>query len=407
MFNLKSFITEQRNVHMEHLEDNVLNAGVDGAKRSLIFLTRLVRLLSGHSRSKLNISTKWDGAPAIFAGIDPRDGKFFVAKKGVFAKNPKVYKTNKDIDADTSGDLAAKLKIALKHLPELKIKGVIQGDLLYSKSSLKKVNINGEPHLSFHPNTIVYTVPMNTPLSKEMLASKLGIVWHTQYQGNSFEDMHAVFGQPIAMHLAKSKNVWFTDAVYKDVSGSANFTANETKDIRKDLNAAIRTYKSIDKKMLNDISNNHELVIRVKAFYNTYVRAGEVVNDTKSFTRDLVNHIMDYYTKQASTKKTERGKAVQFEKQKSLLKHFVNPPKVQKIFDLMLQLNSVKLKIVDKLNKNRTLNTFLLTDKGYQVTSPEGYVAIDHLGKNAVKLVDRLNFSYANFSPNVKKGWTK
>ena len=51
--------------------------------------------------------------------------------------------------------------------------------------------------------------------------------------------------------------------------------------------------------------------------------------------------------------------------------------------------------------------TFLKTRKGYRTTGQEGYVAIDKLGGDAVKIVDRMEFSFANFSPTILKGWDK
>ncbi len=137
MISFNKYLVEAKNTHMEHLEDNVLNGGVDGARQSINFLQSLRDMLAGNSNTKINTSVKWDGAPAVFAGIDPRDGKFFVAKKGIFNKNPKVYKTPAEVRADTSGDLAEKLLICLKYLPELNIKGVIQGDLMFTESDLK------------------------------------------------------------------------------------------------------------------------------------------------------------------------------------------------------------------------------------------------------------------------------
>jgi len=127
MKTFSNFLSEQKNTHMTHIEDKVLYGGVNGTREAIFALRDMRNMLSGHGGS---VSVKWDGAPAIFAGIDPSDKKFFVAKKGIFNKNPKVYKTPADIDADTSGDLAAKLKEALKHLPKLGIKGVVQGDCL-------------------------------------------------------------------------------------------------------------------------------------------------------------------------------------------------------------------------------------------------------------------------------------
>ena len=118
--NFKEFISEQKNTHMTHIEDKVLYGGVDGTRQAILALRSLRDMLGGVKDG--NVSVKWDGAPAIFCGIDPRDGKFFVAKKGIFNVSPKVYKTNSDIDDDTSGDLNAKLKAALKYLPDLGIR---------------------------------------------------------------------------------------------------------------------------------------------------------------------------------------------------------------------------------------------------------------------------------------------
>ena len=99
------------------------------------------------------------GAPAVFAGIDPNDGQFFVAKKGIFNKNPKVYKSHADIEEDTSGDLQTKLKIAYDELSKLGIRGVVQGDIMFTSNDLKTETIDGEKYLTFHPNTIMYAIP--------------------------------------------------------------------------------------------------------------------------------------------------------------------------------------------------------------------------------------------------------
>ena len=93
--NFKEFISEQKNTHMTHIEDKVLYGGVDGTRQAILALRSLRDMLGGVKDG--NVSVKWDGAPAIFAGTDPRDGKFFVAKKGIFNVSPKVYKTNSDI----------------------------------------------------------------------------------------------------------------------------------------------------------------------------------------------------------------------------------------------------------------------------------------------------------------------
>ena len=124
---------------MTHIEDKVIYGGVNGTRQAILALRSLRDMLKGEKDGSLSL--KWDGAPAIFAGIDPRDGAFFVAKKGIFNKTPKVYKTAADVDADTSGDLAVKLKQALQHLPKLGIKGVIQGDFLFGPGDIKTQKI--------------------------------------------------------------------------------------------------------------------------------------------------------------------------------------------------------------------------------------------------------------------------
>lgn len=281
MLTFKSYLSESKNTHMEHLEDNILNNGVDGTRDSINFLRSLRDMLAGTAKSKVNVTVKWDGAPAVFAGIDPSDGKFFVAKKGIFNKNPKVYKTAADVDADTSGDLNTKLKLALAELPKLGIKGVVQGDFLYAKEDLKVVDIEGEPHITFHPNTIVYAVPKNSALGKEILGSKIGVVWHTTYRGDSFESMSASFGEEIASGLKKVKGVWSVDALYRDVSGTANFTADETAEVTAILSQAGRLFNTIKRETFNGISDNDDTLIKVKTFVNSKIRQGERIKNTK------------------------------------------------------------------------------------------------------------------------------
>ena len=295
MLQFKSFITESKNTHMEHLEDNILNAGVEGARQSINFLRSLRDMLAGNSTKSVNVTIKWDGAPAVFAGTDPSDGKFFVAKKGIFNKDPKVYKTPADIDADTSGDLNAKLKLALEELPKLGIKGVIQGDFLYSKEDLREVVIDGEPYITFHPNTIVYAVPKDSQLARTILASRIGVVWHTKYRGDTLESMSASFGEEIASGLKQTKTVWSVDALYRDVSGSANFNAEETKQITELLSKAGKIFSGLKRSSLDGMSNNEELLIRVKAFINAKVKAGERIGDTRKFVDDLIKYVHDYY----------------------------------------------------------------------------------------------------------------
>jgi len=408
MKKFSNFLIEDKNTHMEHLEDAVLNGGVNGTRQAINLLRSMRDMLSGNSSRGVSTTVKWDGAPAIFAGQDPRDGEFFVAKKGIFNKNPKVYKTAEEVDADTSGELATKLKDALKYLPELGITGVIQGDFLFSKSDLKSEVYDGEKVTTFHPNTIVYSVPSKSPLGNTIRQAKIGIVWHTIYTGTSFETMKASFGKEIASKLRKSKNVWSVDAMFTDVSGSATFTDKETKQITKLLSEAGKLFSKLDAKTLNGISDDALLLQKVKTHFNTKVRDGQKITNVKSHVKGLVNYIVAFYDKEAGKRKSEKGKNKQIEKRDDVLKFFsnANVRHLENIFTMMNLLIDAKEMIIRKMDQASNITTLLRTKDGFQVTAPEGYVAIDTDG-SALKLVDRMQFSQANFSPEFIKGWQK
>ena len=409
MKNFNSYLIEQKNTHMEHIEDNVLNGGVDGAREAINFLRSLRDMLSGNAKTTVDATVKWDGAPAVFAGIDPNDNKFFVAKKGIFNKNAKVYKTEADIDADTSGDLADKLKAALQEFSKLGITGVIQGDLLFTKGDTKDITYNGVKHITFHPNTIVYAVPKDTPLGRQIARARIGVVWHTTYTGDSFETMRASFAKPIAQTLTDTSRVFSTDAVYRDVSGKAMMTEKETAAITAILSDAGKIFNKIDRATLNGISDNDELLMRTKTFLNTKVRAGERMGNTTKLTKDLMKYLMDYFGKEEGKRKTEKGKSGVRGRQASVMDYFTKTDnrKVKLIFDLMDKIVQAKEIIIKKMDQAATINTLLSTKDGYKVTGQEGFVAVDRMKGNAVKLVDRLQFSHANFSADVQKGWQK
>lgn len=394
---------------MTHVEDLVFDGGVEGTRQAINFLRDLRDMLAGHSKTKVTATVKWDGAPAIFAGIDPRDKKFFVAKKGVFNKDPKVYKTNADIDADTQGDLAAKLKVALAEFKKLGIKsGVYQGDLMFTDDK-KIATINGEKYVTFHPNTIVYAVPVGTELANKIVKAKIGVVWHTTYTGNSFESMTASFGQSIINKMTHTPSVWMDDANYKDYSGTATFTQTETAELTAILSQAGKLFSEIPSQTLNAIKDNDDLNMAVNTYNNSKVRAGEQITDTHAHVVGLFNYIHDKYQKEIDTKKTEKGKQAQEAKRSAVLSFFANHDKasIVKIFDLVNLLAKAKLMIVNKMNEAGHINTFLKTTNGYKVTGVEGFVAIDHLTGGAVKIVDRLEFSKSNFSPDIIKGWQR
>lgn len=405
----KEYITEAKegkNLHLEHIEDNVLNRGVAGARESIDFLRALRDMLAGHAQSKVNVTTKWDGAPAIFAGVNPENGKFFVGTKSVFSKNAKLNYTEKDIDDNHPGEgLNEKLKIALTYLPKLGIKNILQGDMMFTKSDLKRETIGGEEFITFQPNTIVYAVPADSKLAKTIAAAQLGIIFHTSYTGKDIENMRASFNIDIG-HLTTTKDVWFRDASFTDASGSATFTDKETAEITSILSSAGRLFQSIPALSLNRISASETILTQIKTFNNSKVRAGQAIRDTRAHVNELMKTVEDKLNKEILAAKKEETKQKRIKEKNEIMRFYrANSVQLKSIFDLMNFLVEAKLMIIRKLETIRSIGTFVRTDNGFKITAPEGFVAVDRLKGNALKLVDRLEFSYQNFT--AQKAWDK
>lgn len=387
------------NTHMEHLEDLVLNNGIKGANDALNFLEALRDSLTSSSKNAINATVKWDGAPAIVVGRT--DNKLFVSTKSYFNKTPVMYYSPKEIDAaDLNPDLADKLKRALHFLKDLSIgpNTVIQGDFLYTKDDIKTQVIDSKTYLIFHPNTIVYAVPKDSELANQILQSEIGIVFHTTVS----HDM-----KPFKMRWVQPLDkVWMIDAEYQDLSGSATMTKDEIKDLNRELDYANKAFKRIDTRVIKEISECKHLLSFIKVHHNLHIREGQDILSPMVYTKSLQNYLIQRVKKEIDALKTESG---QERKKLALAKviAFSKMPlyRVASIFEMQMHLAKAKKIIINKLNKASKLSTFLKTNNGFKVTGEEGYVAIDRKG-NTVKLVDRLEFSYSNFNPEIVKGWT-
>ena len=404
MFTFDSFLTEEKNLHLEHLEDEVLNSGIVGTRGAINFLQSLRDMLAGNVKSSVNVTVKWDGAPAIFAGINPENGQFFVGTKGVFNKNAKINYSHDDIDRNhPSSGLNQKLKVALTELSKLGIKDVIQGDMMFTQDDLKKETIDGKQYITFQPNTIVYAIPVEN--AAKILSSSMGIVFHTTYSGKTMEGMSASFSVNLK-GLSKNAGVWFSDAEYKDTSGTINFNKDETTDITNVLSSAGKTFRKIDSNFLGMLSQDEKLKELVKTYNNTKVRAGEKITNTKKHTAGLIAYVYDKHKKEVEKVKRPQNKEVKQQNMDRLMKLFRSQAsKLVTIFDMQNLLVDAKDMIIRKLEKAKGVaSTFVRTSKGYRVTKVEGFVAIDQVGK-AVKLVDRLEFAHQNFT--AAKNWSK
>ena len=409
MFAFSNFLTEQKNLHMEHLEDEVLNGGVEGTRGAINFLQGLRDMLAGNGSSSVNVTVKWDGAPAVFAGINPENDQFFVGTKGVFAKTGgKLNYTEADIDENHPGGGASslnnKLKVSLRELSKVNIKGILQGDFMFVPEMLEKVTIDGESYITFQPNTIVYAIPVKSQLAAKILSSKMGIVWHTTYSGDTMEDMSASFGVP-AGAFQETGSIWQADASFKDQSGTATMTKRETEHVTAILSQTGKLFLKMDSNVLGMISSDPQTALLIKTYHNSTVRAGTKISNVGKYTAGLIAFVYDRLKRDIDKVKQEKTKKAKQE----IMDRYVgflrkNSSELVKIFTIQNLLIDAKLLIIRKLESIRGLTqTFVKTSTGYRVTAPEGFVAIDTLKGGALKLVDRMEFAHQNF--NAAKNW--
>ena len=403
MFSFKGFFTKDKNTHLEHLEDDIINRGSKGGVNAINFLKSVRDMLAGHSGTKINTTVKWDGAPAIICGVNPENGKFFVGTKSVFNVTPKINYTTADIRRNHSGAVAQKLSVCLSHLSSLNIKQILQGDLLFTNDT-KVVSIDGDKMISFTPNTITYAVQASSGIGRKIARAKMGIVFHTMYTGKTMKALNANFGN---VRGSGNSRVWVASAAYRDDSGSIMFTKSELSKFDAQIRMAEGSlYKG--EKILDEMQSraNDPLSVgfRLKSFFNYYIRSNKGGMGKVKVLQDMFR---DYYENilkmEIDARKTDKAK----QKYRDILAtglKFINQNKSSLYFAIAshVTLANAKTTLIQKMNQIQQIGHYIKTGTGYRVTAPEGFVAVDRVA-GAVKLVDRLEFSRANFT--LPKGW--
>ena len=393
-----------KNTHLEHLEDDIVNSGKVGGFNAIKFLRELGKMLS-EPTSSIRVTTKWDGAPAIVCGRTPDNGAFFVGTKSVFAKtHPKLMFNDYMIDSVYNGNLAIILKECLKYFSQIGITGVIQGDLLYTNQTKTIKSINNQQCVTFTPNTITYAVPVDSMVGQQIINSKIGIVFHTSYTGKNMRSMNATFGVD-TKNLNGTKDVYVSSATFEDASGAANLDTTELSKYNSLVNKAEGSLKQAST-FLNEIKefgqSKFMMNVMFKSFMNRFIRAGVPIRDAQSTSDLFVGFYSNQLDREIASKKTKSAKD-KYIKMKSDGLQFLKTNSRSLYFTVASYINLIEAKtfIIKKLERVKTLGTFLRTDNGYEVTAPEGFVAIK--SGNALKLVDRLEFSRANFT--AAKDW--
>ena len=407
MFSFKGFFTQEKNTHLEHLEDDIINRGSQGGVNAINFLNSVRNMLAGNIGGKLNMSVKWDGAPAVFCGTNPENGKFFVGTKSVFNKTPKINYTPTDIRRNHGGELANKLQVCLRELPKLGLDGIYQGDLLFTRGDLKAVAIDGEKMITFTPNTITYAVPAGSDIAKRIARAKLGIVFHTKYSGKTMSSLTAGFG---SIKGQGPTSVFLASAAFTDTSGSATFNKSELSRfdglIRMAQGSLNKAKPILDEMSKSSMSDQLSVGYRLKTYFNSYIRNSKQGMDKVAV---MQKGFRDYYESfinaEIDSRKTDKGKE-KFIQQKKVGLQFIDRNKQALYFAIAshISLGNAKNFLIQKLNQVQSIGHFLRTPTGYKVTAPEGFVAFDRVA-GAIKLVDRLEFSRANFT--IAKDWVK
>ena len=388
--------------HLEHLEDEMLNYGVDGCMAAVSFLKEL-RKMMGHQESSGFMQTKWDGAPSVICGTDPATGQFFVGTKSVFNKTePKICYTEEYVDGYYSGDLAEKLKFSLRYFSQLGIKGVIQGDLLFT-SDIKRETINGEQLYTFRPNTITYGIPVSHDIGKKAGRAKIGVVFHTHYTGDELATMQARAGADVngSQDVLVVKNDTPMDRV--------GFSRQEMSKFNNYI-SKIERMCQICGDFLDELVGasgstgdaKFHISTYLKQFFNNEIKNARSIGNIDEALYDLANFYHAKMSKELAKIKT----AANLTKKRNLVyqseNYLVdNVYKFKAMLTLYKELQAVKQMVIDKLDHLEEFRTFVQTEKGYKVTTPEGYVL--HKDGSMIKFVNRLEFAYNNFT--LQKQW--
>jgi hypothetical protein len=395
--------------HLEHLEDEMLNYGVEGCKAAVSFLKELRKML-GCDNSTGFMQTKWDGAPSIICGKDPANGHFFVGTKGVFAKtDPKICYGPDQIDEwyGDKANLAAGLKLALEHFSQLGIDGVIQGDFLFTAATRKTETVHGERVYTFTPNTITYAIPVDHPIGKAVGAAKVGVVFHTHYKGETGGWDISTMTARAGAKVNSSRNVVCIQNDTPMHKVGLNHSEEKKFDgmvacIEKDC---MKCGDFLDELVTNTGTTGDQkwhIASYLKQFFNAEIRERRTVTNVDTAFEGLYNFYYDKTKAMLSKIKTANTKVAKATLVHSSLNYLEdNKLKFKSMLHLYKELQETKQFVIDKLDHLETFKTFVQTDTGYKVTGPEGYVL--HKDGDMIKFVNRLEFSYNNFT--VAKSW--
>jgi len=395
---IEEILREYKRTHLEHIEDIILTSGHAGGQSVIDYFTGILRTLQGDAEQPINVSVKWDGAPAVVCGINPENNRWFVGTKSVFAKDAKINYTKQDIARNHgTDDLGQKLLKCLVHLKKLNISGIVQGDMMFTQKDITPQPMQGQNYITFKPNTITYAVPADSELAKKMLTAEVGIVFHTTYTGTSMSDLSAQYGVDIS-GFTQDSSVWFDTATYRNVSGTATFTIDEESNFVAHIEQLKQLLKKVPANLSAMLGSNKDFLPFFMMFINDKIKQGELPTNVNQYLNDFSKFYQGRMQQQSAGLKAQKAIQLRQQKMKDMpvfLKQMQSPlAAMMAFYKKTIELKNIAL---SKMNKATAIGSFEQTENGLVVTDPEGFVAVGHAG-DAVKLVDRLNFSRKNLT---------
>lgn len=390
--------------HIDHLEENILNKGKQGVEDALNQIEASIKYFIDESDYKISI--KFDGSPAVVAGTDP-NGRFFVASKSAFAKNPKINYTVEDIERNHghAPGLVDKLTKALKYLPSLNIKGIYQMDFMFDdqlKQFETPATIDGVPNentfITFTPNTIKYAVTPDSPYGAEIQKAQIGVAIHIEYMvKDGILKVKKYTSSPD--EFSPSNTVFlFNVLAGKSKQSVSRFTKRILTDVKRKKERVLKLANSIKFEELEPYN------ALIKTYINSEIRSGRFLDNIAMSTDELVRYNADRYQKQIDKLKSDAGKQRKKEQMDSdigKLKELRSSVKgVLEITKIIAMLKNNLVKIFNEITRNDLLGNYLDEGNGqWQTTAPEGFALskVDDEGAQITKMVDRQEFSAANF----------
>ncbi len=384
MFSFSMFLKEEdeggKLKHITHAEDRPLQKGSEGFGHAVGALQQAHEHIKsgGHSTA---LTMKYDGSPSLVFGHHPETGKFFVASKSAFNKNPKINYTNKDIEKNHghAPGLVEKLKHALEHLPKVSPKkGVYQGDVMFSGED-KKETKHG---VSFTPNTITYSAKGEE--GDRIRKAKFGVVVHQQYHGNDIASMKAD-ASPDVHNFKQHEDVWHKSAEHD--SSKINYSEKDQEQFRKHIDSAQKIHDKMGQQMYHVTEPHRGEGGHLETYINQTVRTGE-----KPTAKGLQKHIQNKFVKAASKLKTPAAQSRKETEAKSHVQHIEgNAEHYNNLLNMHHHLQQAKNVLVKNLEKNTGGLEHHIDGKP---TGPEGFVV--NYGGEPTKLVNRAEFARAN-----------